>query len=401
MAPEERNGNGHENPASPSPSLYKDRDTGTEGKRGSPAVVKFSEMDEPEPREWVVDGLLPRAYPAVLYGDGGVAKSMIALSLASAIAGESDSWLGWPVVTEPVLYCDFELDADEQNRRARQLARGNHEELPPDDLMYVSALGYETRTTLAAALEVCREHSVGLMVLDSVGPALQGDMESSRDVIAFFRDVLEGFRAAGVTVLMIDHQSKQQGNQKYQDKAAFGSVYKGNLVRSAIQVEATESGEGTLAVRVRQKKTNFGSKAQPFGIGLTFTEAAVTLDGAELDADELAEEGTLNATDRVRHALVEGPAYPEEIAEVSELATKTVKNALTGLRKQGIVEATGERAGRTEQVRLCVPASLPYKGDGDGDDKHSALESERQTDITDALAELDAGEPDDDDVGWF
>jgi hypothetical protein len=44
---------------------------------------------------------------------------------------------------------------------------------------------------------------------------------------------------------------------------------------------------------------------------------------------------------------------------------KTVKNALSGLRKQEVVEPTGETENRTEQVRLSVPASLSLYRDGD------------------------------------
>jgi hypothetical protein len=44
---------------------------------------------------------------------------------------------------------------------------------------------------------------------------------------------------------------------------------------------------------------------------------------------------------------------------------KTVKNALSGLRKQEVVEPTGETENRTEQVRLSVPASLYLYRDGD------------------------------------
>lgn len=73
-------------------------------------------------------------------------------------------------------------------------------------------------------------------------------------------------------------------------------------------------------------------------------------------------------------ALENDPAYPWEIAETTGLAIKTVKNALTGLRKQSAVAATGEIENRTEQVRLSVPASLPYKRDGDGDGSNSGAE---------------------------
>ncbi len=127
-------------------------------------------------------------------------------------------------------------------------------------------------------------------------------------------------------------------------------------------------------MRLRQKKHNFGPLAEPFGAKLSFAEVAVVLEAVELDASELAEEATLNAADRVKLALEDGPAYPWEIAETTGLAIKTVKNALTGLRKQGVVEATGEIDGRTEQVRIIVPASLSYKGDGDGDDRSPGAE---------------------------
>ena len=98
---------------------------------------------------------------------------------------------------------------------------------------------------------------------------------------------------------------------------------------------------------------------------LSFSEEAVSLEPVELQAADLAEETTLNAAERVKLVLEGGPAYPWEISESSGLAVKTVKNALTGLRKQGLMKPTGEIEGRTEQVMLSVPASPPYKGDGD------------------------------------
>jgi hypothetical protein len=153
----------------------------------------------------------------------------------------------------------------------------------------------------------------------------------------------------------------------WRSKGAFGSVFKTNLARSVIQAEATERGEGTLTVRLRQKKHNFGSLADPFGVKLAFSEEAVSLEAIELGAAELAEEQTLNSTERARLALEDGPAYPWEIAEATGLALKTVRNALTGLRKQGTVEPTGQIENRTEQVRLSVHQSRSLHKDGDRD----------------------------------
>src|SRR5215210_1471831 len=164
--------NGHTNLPSPSPSLFKD-----EGRGRKLIAVRFSDMEVPGPRRYLLKDLILAAYVTLLYGDGGVAKSLLALALAVAVAGGSGKWLGRDVESCSVLYVDFELDAEEQARRVHQLCRGQGLDTPPEDLLYMSALGHPAGEAFASALEACIEHSVGLMVVDSLGPALQGDAE--------------------------------------------------------------------------------------------------------------------------------------------------------------------------------------------------------------------------------
>src|SRR5215203_2929420 len=311
-------------------------------------------MDPPGPREYVVENLVPKQHTTSLFGDGGSAKSILALSAATAVAGGAGKWLGREVYNCPVLYADFELDADEQRRRAYQVARGICLDRPPHDLLYVSGLGRPAGEVLKGCLDVCATEGIGLLIIDSLGITLQGDAESARDVIKFYHDYLDPFREAGVTLLVIDHQGKTQAGERYQNKRSFGSVYKENLARSVIQVEPGDRGGGLLMLKLRQTKNNFGPKAEPFGTGLAFTEEKITVDARGLDATELAEEGTLNAGDRVRLALKDGPAYPAEIAEACDLPLGTVKNELTRLRKRGLVEYTGEidPSTKAREVRL-------------------------------------------------
>src|SRR5215203_2381530 len=311
-------------------------------------------MDPPGPREYVVENLVPKQHTTSLFGDGGSAKSILALSAATAIAGGAGEWLGREVQNCPVLYADFELDADEQRRGAYQVARGVYLEKPPHDLLYVSGLGRPADELFIGCLEVCAREEVGLMVVDSLDIALQGDAENARDVIRFHREYLDPFREMGVTLLVIDHQGKSQAGERYQNKRTFGSVYKDNLARSVIQVEPSDRGAGLLTLKMRQTKNNFGPKAEPFGARLAFTEEKITVDAHKLDATELAEEGTLNAGDRVRLALKGGPAFPAEIAEAYNIPLGTVKNELTRQHKRGLVEYTGERDPSTKarKVRL-------------------------------------------------
>ena len=109
-----------------------------------------------------------------------------------------------------------------------------------------------------------------------------------------------------------------------------------------------------LNLKLRQTKHNFGPKAEPFGARLTFTEERTTVDAHELDATELAEEGTLNAGHRVMLVLKDAPVYPAEVAEACVMPLGTVKNELTRLRKRGLVEYTGEidPTTKAKEVRL-------------------------------------------------
>ena len=343
-------GNGRAEPVSRRPNLYRDgaRDT-------RPEVIRLVDVERPGPRRYLCRDLVLAAYVTLLHGDGGVAKSLLALALAVAVAGDSRDWLGRRVEDGRVLYLDFELDAEEQARRVHQLCRGMGLEKPPEDLLYVSAAGHTTREAFEATRAACEEHGVELLIVDSYGVALHGDAEAARDVIGFHQEFLEPLRALGVAVLIIDHQSRLQAGQSYQSKGAFGSVYKANLARSVIQVEATERGEGTLTVRLRQKKHNFGPLVKPFEAKLSFSEEMVTLEAVELAAAELADEGTLNAKERIKLALQEEPKFPAELAEVTGLALQTVKNRLGELRRAGIVKPTGRVEDQAEQVSLVSP----------------------------------------------
>ena len=93
----------------------------------------------------------------------------------------------------------------------------------------------------------------------------------------------------------------------------------------------------------------------------------VSVESRNRDDADLAEGQTGRAADRIKLALKEGPAYPEDIAEATGMPLKTVQNNLTRLRKKGEVEPTGEKDGRSEEVCLTVPHPGPFRGSGTED----------------------------------
>jgi hypothetical protein len=244
----------------------------------------------------------------------------------------------------------------------------------PEDLLYLSVLGVRTHDAVEFALSACEEHKAVMVVLDSLGPAMVGDMAAAKDVIGFHNCYIAPFKAVGATPLLVDHQARQQAGEGYQSKGAFGSAYKEHLSRSLIQVERGDQNaeQGTLNVRLRHKKANFGVLAESFDVTLSFSDEMIVASTRDLTSADLAQETTRNAEDRVIAALEDGPACPDEIVEATDLARGTVKNKITGLKKAGRVKPTGKIQGQMEQVQLAALAARPIKGGTSGTPVQSA-----------------------------
>jgi len=204
----------------------------------------------------------------------------------------------------------------------------------PMGLHYISALGLSTEEAFGRARRATKELGITLLMIDSWGPLMQGDMANAKDVISFYNRYLAPFVAEGITVFIVDHQSRVQDGQNYQKKGAFGSVYKENLLRSVLQVQKVDENrdeEGRIRVRVRHRKSNFGPTFEPFEAIIEFGGGKITAKAMEMLESEKATEETLSGRDRVRAALVKGEATAKELAEDTGLSVGTVRNILSEL----------------------------------------------------------------------
>jgi hypothetical protein len=277
-------------------------------------VVWFSELGEPKEREFLIEQIGVKGYPIVAFGAGGVAKSFAMLSAGVAIASASgaDRWLGLRILEHGyVLYLDFELDVDEQHRRVRDLCAGMGIPIPKR-LAYLSGVGISPDKAFSAALSFVTEYEAKAVIVDSMGLAMQGDMERGRDVLAFHGRYINPLRRAGVTPFIVDHEGKLQAGEKHKDKSPFGSAYKAWASRSVLQFELDEYDKeaSALDIRVRQTKTNFGPKIEPIGVRFTFGDRQVSIRTFELPDEELIEEESKPVKDRIVGALRIGPATP-------------------------------------------------------------------------------------------
>ena len=149
-------------------------------------AVSFRGRRKPGPRKWLVERAIWEEHVATWYGAGGIAKSLLAVHLGMTLADPgTPRWAGLEVKTAPVLYGDFELDEDEHLRRSQEIAAGMGLDDVPEHFYYLPLVGLATREAFALAAEECRRLGAKLFVVDSVGFALDGDSELSKDVLKF------------------------------------------------------------------------------------------------------------------------------------------------------------------------------------------------------------------------
>src|SRR5215211_4351991 len=333
--------------SSPSSPLGGPGDDDTSAGDDDAEIVWFAELGEPKEREYLIEKIGVKCYPIVAFGAGGVAKSFAMLSVGIAVASASgvEEWLGLRVLEHGyVLYLDFELDVEEQHRRFRDLCAGMGITIPKE-LAFLSDVGVSPEKAFEKALRFVKDYEAKAVIIDSMGLAMQGDMEKGKEVLAFHGRYINPLRRAGATPFIVDHEGKLQTGEKHKDKSPFGSAYKAWASRSVLQFVFEEYREETsqLDIRVRQTKTNFGPKIDPIGVRFTFEEKKVSIGPYALPDEELLEEESRPVKERILVALRLEGATNKQLQQITGASEGTIRNKLSELRSDGLITDDGKR----------------------------------------------------------
>ena len=237
-----------------------DRALNNQRTRLKPEIVGLKEPKRERPA-YQVWPLLPSRKPTIIYGQGGIGKSWLAVYLCALVDGGLTA-SGLSADAGKSLYVDWEDDHDILDDRAWAIKRGEPEIDDAWGLNYLAAQGplvdWIDDLTNHVAREVC-----DMVVIDNVGLALGGDANDAETVLEFFR----ALRQLDVTILLIDHMTKGPDSK---DRGAFGSVYKRNSARSLWEMRQSENGEMTMGLYHR--KSNNSRLSPPVGLSLNIIE---------------------------------------------------------------------------------------------------------------------------------
>jgi hypothetical protein len=270
-----------------------------------PTDLRTIEKPKSEDSLCVEGMILPRRHPAILFGDGGAAKSYTALYLAGNMVKQGLT----------VALFDWELAGEDHRDRLERLFG---QSMPK--ICYARCekpLVYE----IDRLRRIVKEFGIDYAFYDSVAFACDGAPESAEIAGKYFRAV----RQIGPGSLHIAHVTKSEGGE---DKP-FGSVFWHNGSRSTWYAKIADSSQDgkTMSLGLFNKKSNLGQISKPIGFQIKFSDTSTFFSKCNpIDIPELAE--GMSIRQRMRHLLKQGALPLEQIAERIGAKTDSVRRTV-------------------------------------------------------------------------
>jgi AAA domain len=237
-----------------------------------------SSAPEIKPIDWLVEGFLARGAGTILFGQPGVSKTAHAAVLCACLS------LGKPFAGIQVkgryriLYLDADAGWNWSGPLFQAAFRGAGLEGLPESFMYWSPLSEECQLAqgLSTSLEslgvtiesTVRQNKVDILIVDSLGQSMQGDGNSNQDASLALRLGLNGARAAGASILVLDHAAKAAKIPGVSIPTPSGAQQKRAWARVTVAIEQ-EGEEQSRLTRWSVDKSN-AKHFEPFLTSLNF-----------------------------------------------------------------------------------------------------------------------------------
>ncbi len=266
--------------------------------RDGHAEISLDDIPEARGSDTWVAGHLPvlSRHPIIWFGDGGAAKSYLALYLAKHLALDGHK----------VLYCDWEFAGEDHRDRWVRLCG------PIRPVIWYLRCERPMVDERERIAKIIQARKIDYLICDSVAFAADGPPEASDVAASYFRCV----RSFGVGSLHIAHVTK---SEEFGDKKPFGSIFYHNSARATWFLKRAEETDVTdeITVGMYNRKANIGRLSPALGFRLTFDQDHTTVQRTDLmesSSSELTEK--LPVWQRMK-AVVRGGALT-----VSDLASE-------------------------------------------------------------------------------
>jgi hypothetical protein len=301
----------------------------TSWRQGEP-VVWMHEAAEVGAVTYAIDPFIPEDDNAVIFGQGDSKKGWLAIAMALHWAAGKDLPNGVVVNSNGnagVLYLDWEASEKETARRFQWMARGMGMDVP-------RGIGYKRMFSgIADQIDelrrmVKRDH-IGLVIIDSMGPAAGGKLNSDESAIPA-NNAIRHLSPANRLIIAHISKGERAGGGKTGPASIIGSVFFDNLARSSWKIETDTIDQTSFLVGMIHAKVNTGKKHNGKAFNLRFDD---NLHTAAISAGDLSEHsaaltsmGTIR--DRMILALKDGVKTRKELAELTNTSLGQIRYVL-------------------------------------------------------------------------
>ena len=308
-------------------------------------VINLKEVETTREEErWLVKDLIERGQHTMIYADGGTGKSLTALAIAASVSMNTPIIPDLYPITErwgygsleTVLYLDWETT--EQDHASRLKGMCTAEEVPD---VYYQRMAYPLHQTIEEVRETVKSLAPALVIIDSVGAASGGDINTPEAGVMFINAV----RTIGeCAILSITHTPKfiEPGASQSRKKSEkpIGSNYFWNGPRSIYQVAGGTMTKGGKNMALFHRKANNGPLKPPIGYKAQFSQSTTVF-----SALDPMEDSTLREYALPRQVLEWALSYGERnIHELKDLLPEMKINSIESTLKYHTdrFKATGE-----------------------------------------------------------
>jgi len=310
-------------------------------RRGEPVVV-LQPGDEIKPPEYLLEPLILKNNPVIIFGDPGSAKSTMALILSQIMAHPDDNFgldITPPSHDVKCLYLDYETDEDTLKWLLTKLQRGMG--LPRAALPY-----RRCAMPLAQDLDQIHRHihdtGAEVIIIDSLGLACAGDLKDPQVALAFF----SALRQIRITSLILAHTAKNPETKK---KTIFGSVFFEAQARSIWEVwKRQDVGEDEMDIALfNRKPPPFQKLFPPVGMHIDFGLDTISVSQAQPRTiiEFLA---GLSTQMQIQEVLKHGAMSTKEIPDALGTTRGAADSAIKRLKDKGKIVKVIDKWGLVE-----------------------------------------------------
>ena len=297
---------------------------------GEPLQELWTNIDVP-PLEYLIDPLLIKGVPTIIFGEKGVAKSMLSLVLYIIL---SLPWYDNPLdIIAPkesvkTLILDYEVPGYIAQLNTKRIQEGMG--LPAFPL-YHQRCYFPLADEIETIQHKIYEGKFSAVIIDSLGRAAGGDLSKDTEGANRFFGALDKLN---VTSLILAQTSKDAETRK---KSIYGSVFFTYYARSIFELcKSDEPDEDEISIALFHRFANLTKLQKPMGFHLNFSENKTTINREPVSLTEFKDK--IGTQTRILHTLKQGAMNALQLhAELPDLTENNIRAVLTTLKHKNKV----------------------------------------------------------------